>query len=282
MYILVPLVSAVLQATSLVLDKVALSMRGVSFRTYTGVSFPIYWAIILIIFIIVRPPVFPADVSGYDAALFMVSIATIVGGNLIYYRALDRDNLGELQTIDLFREIPVAIVAALFFVDERSLVVFLAALVASAVILWAHWEKKHFRIRKKTIPFLAWVIVVEPIAALAIKSILQRWNPISLQVIQIGIVSIIFYLLFSKEFEKLNVKLFKIFFAISALSAVAWILFYYSIQHFGVVYTVLISSIRPIGVYVASVLFLKEKPHWKKSVAFCVVLCTIIFVHVFQ
>jgi drug/metabolite transporter (DMT)-like permease len=59
------------------------------------------------------------------------------------------------------------------------------------------------------------------------------------------------------------------------LTSVAWILFYFSYQRSGIIYTILIFSLQPLLVYLASVFFLKESLYWKKAVAFIVVLLSI-------
>jgi EamA domain-containing membrane protein RarD len=59
------------------------------------------------------------------------------------------------------------------------------------------------------------------------------------------------------------------------LTSLAWILFFYSVQTSGVIYTVLIFLLQPLLVYLAAVLLLKERPTLKKTIAFAVVLAAI-------
>jgi len=60
------------------------------------------------------------------------------------------------------------------------------------------------------------------------------------------------------------------------LTTIAWILYYFSYQISGIIYTVLIFSLQPLLVYAASLIFLKEKFHWKKFAAFMITLAAII------
>ena len=53
--------------------------------------------------------------------------------SITYYRALDDDGLGEVQTLDLLHYIPVVLVSFLFS-DERNMVVVAAALVATGAV----------------------------------------------------------------------------------------------------------------------------------------------------
>jgi len=97
------IVAAVLQAHSVVLDKAALSVKNVSYKTYTVISFPLFTAFTLIIFLIFRPPLSLGLFGGWLGCLLWLSIAIAIINNLIFYRALDQDRLGEMQTIELLR-----------------------------------------------------------------------------------------------------------------------------------------------------------------------------------
>jgi uncharacterized membrane protein len=103
---LLAIIAAILQASSFTLDKVILSIRRVNYKTYTGLSFPLVFAITLVIFFLVRPPFSSHLFSGTLLWLLPVSPGLAIITNLIYYRALDHDNLGEIQTLDLFWKPP--------------------------------------------------------------------------------------------------------------------------------------------------------------------------------
>lgn len=157
-----PLLAAILQAGSFTLDKVALSMRRVCFKTYTGISFPLIFLFTLIIFFIFRPPLHASLFSGRFFWLILLSIVLSIIVNLIFYRALDADRLGEIQTIDLLQNIPIIIFAGFIFTDERNMLVIVSAIVASVAVIWSHWQKDHFHIAKYTIPFVFCVISSHP------------------------------------------------------------------------------------------------------------------------
>jgi len=280
MNIFLPIVSSILQAGAFTLDKVTLSLRNVTYRTYIGVGFPIYWVVVLVIFLIVRPPFFPVvDVA--SLLLLVVAIVYNLGNNIIYYRALDRDGLGELQTIDLFRNLPIIIFTSVVFADERNAAVILAAVVASCAIIWSHWNKNHFSMRKSTRLFLIWCVVAAPIGTALSKILLRTWNPISLWLVMDAIITLIAVAMYRREFKKTTPSVFCLLTLIGILSATGWILYGYSYQQLGVVYTTLVFSLHPMLVYLASIFFLKEKPHWKKSVAFAIVLASIAAAQIF-
>ena len=66
-----------------------------------------------------------------------------------------------------------------------------------------------------------------------------------------------------------------LFFLTNALTSVAWILYFYSYQRLGIVYTVLVFSLQPFLVYLSSLVFFKEHLDQKKIIAFFIILASI-------
>lgn len=276
MNFLFPILAAILQASSFTLDKVILSFRRVGYKTYVGVSFPLVFAVTLVVFLIFRPPLSLELFSGNIGWFILLSIILSIANNLFFYRALDDDNLGEIQTLDLLRVVPVIIVSGIIFTDERNLFIIIPALVASLAIIWSHWEHHHFKIAKKTLPFLLWALAMAPIGAALSKVILTTWNPISLELVRSGAMALILGALFYKQIERVTSKVFYYLVATNILTSIAWIMFYFSYQRLGIIYTVLIFSVQPLLVYFASVFLLKEKVQPKKAIAFAIVLISIV------
>ena len=107
------------------------------------------------------------------------------------------------------------------------------------------------------------------------KTLLLYWHPVAFATIRSGVIAVAIFLLFSRHAVRAAGAGNEGFFLPAALSAVAITLYFYSFQQFGIVYTVLLFSIQPLLVYVSAVLFLKEQFHWKKAIAFVIVLCAI-------
>lgn len=275
MNFLFPILAAILQAGSFTLDKVVLSIRRVNFKTYTGVSFPLIFLITLVIFFIFRPSLSFDLLAGNLWWLLLISVGMTIVTNLIFYRALDDDKLGEIQTLDLLHAIPIIIFASIIFADERNFLVIVPALVASFAVIWSHWEHHHFKIAKHTLPFLVWSLAAAPIGASISKILLANWNPVSLELVRSGAVALILGPLFVRYAQKISFKAFSLLLATNILTSIAWILFYFSYQRLGIIYTILVFSLQPLLIYLASVFFLKEPFHWKKATAFAIVLLSI-------
>ena len=275
MNFLLPILAAVLQAGSFTFDKVILSIKRVNFKTYTGVSFPLMFLITLVIFFIFRPPLSFNLLAGNLWWLLLISIGMTIVTNLIYYRALDDDYLGEIQTFDLLRNIPIIVFSSLFFTNERNFTTIIFAFIASVAIIWSHWEHRHFKIAKNTLPFLIWSLFAAPVGAIISKILLESWDPISLELVSSAVIALILGLLFSKYTSKISFRVFLLLLTTKILTSIAWILFYFSYQRSGIIYTILIFSIQPLLVYAASVLILKQPLQWKKIAAFIIVLISI-------
>jgi len=271
-----PFLAAVLQAGSFTLDKVVLSVRRVSFKTYTGISFPLIFFITLIIFLIFQPPLSLSLFSGKFFWLILASIILAIVINLIFYRALDANRLSEIQTIDLLKNIPIVIFAGFIFADERNSIVIVAALIASIAVIWSHWQKDHFQIAKYTAPFFFSILLFSPIRAVISKELLTIWNPISLELVRSGAIALILGPLFFRYCQKISRKAFFLLVLTNILTSVAWILYYFSYQISGIIYTVLLFSLQPLLVYFAALIFLKEPLRLKKLVAFLIILVSII------
>ncbi len=275
MNFLIPLLASILQSTSSTLDKVILSIKGISFKTYTQVSFPLLFLIDLVLFFIVRPP--------FSLQLFMGGIGLAVLGsvtisiitNLMYYRALKYDHLSELQVISLVNTVPLILITSILFKDERNLLVIACALIASAVMIWAHWEKGHFKMRKHTWPFALWILIAMPASAALSKMLVHAMHPIILEMVRDAIIALILIPLFRGASNHIPKRGLWLLLATNILSACAWVLFYLSYQRVGIIYTLLIFSIEPMLVYFASVVILREPFHKKKFAAFVAILIAI-------
>ena len=273
---LLAIIAAALQAGSFTLDKVILSIRGVNYRTYTGLSYPLIFAITLVVFLLVRPPFSLQLVSGHLMWFFLALIILSVVTNLIFYRALDHDRLGEIQTIDLFGNLPTILVATFLFNDERNLFIIVPAMVASCALVWAHWQHHRLVIARGTVPFVVWTVTGHPLAASVSKLLLRAWNPIVLELMRSGAMAVVLGFIFSHEIKKASLRTDLLLVITNILTTLAFILFYFSYQRLGIVHTTLLFSLQPILVYIASLVLLKEKLQPKKLVAFCIVLICII------
>ena len=270
-----PIAAAVLQAISFTLDKVVLGLRRVDFRAYTGVSFPLSFLVNLALFFLFRPLFPEAWSTGYYGLLLAGGIGIGFLSNILFYRALDHDKLGEIETLSLLNTIPVIIVSGILFADERNFAVILPALVASVAVVWSHWEKHHFKIARDTLPYLLFSLVIAPVSAAISKELLTVWNPIALEMVRTGALAILFIFIFRDAVTKVSGQAIRLLMVTNVLTTIAWVLFFFGYQRLGIVHTVLLFTLQPFLVYMASIFILKERPSFKRVVGFVIVLCSI-------
>ncbi len=273
---IIPAAAAILQATSVTIDKIFLSMKKTSYKTYIGISFPLIFLINLIIFFIFKPEISLSLFQGRYIWLILLSVFLGIITNIIFYRALKTEKLNEIETIDLLKNIPVILFASIFFVSERNYIIISLALISSFAVIWSHWQKHHFQLAKRTMPFLLWVLIVTPFGAIISKNLLSVWNPIALELVRSGLLALIVGPYYLKDSEKVTNRGFSLLILTNIFTAVAWILYFFSFQILGIIQTVLIFSLSPLLIYFSSIFFLKEAFHWKKFVAFAIVLISII------
>jgi drug/metabolite transporter (DMT)-like permease len=275
---LLPLAAAVLQAASLTVDKTVLSLRHVSYKVYTGVSFPLLVVIDFVVLVIVRPVFDSAVLVNHNLLFLLLSAAIAIGTNLFYYRALKEDSLGEIQTWTLLAAFPTIMLASAVFADERRPAIVIAALVAGAAVAWSHWRKHHFRIAKKTVPFLFWALAVYPLGSLLNKELLAVWNPVGLEFVRDVAIAVVLGPLFYRQSSKVPGKAFRLLVVTNLLSAAAFIIQGYSVQRSGIIFTGLVYSLQPLIVYFSSILIFKDRFDPRKALAFGVVVAAILAV----
>ncbi|RJQ35943.1 hypothetical protein C4552_04575 [Candidatus Parcubacteria bacterium] len=275
MAFLIPLLAALSQASSVTLDKVILGMRRVDFRDYTGVSFPLLFVITLAAYLLLRPPFEPELLMGSFGLFLAASAGLMIITNILYYRALDRDQLGEIETFALLAGIPTIVVTSILFADERNPAVLIPALVAAGAVAWSHWERRHFAIARSTLPFFLWALAAAPLQAALIKVLLAAWHPVSLELVRSALAAAVFAILYGRAARTISAKTFWALVITNVLSAIAWLLLYTSYQRSGIVYSALLFSLQPLLVYAAALVVLKERFAWKKVLAFHVVIMAI-------
>ena len=284
MNFLFPALAAVLQSASYAFDKATLSLKRVSYPTYLTISFPLMAFGNFIAYLLFATAIPPELFEGKLFWMLAVTVLISAGSNVSFYKALDSDNLSEVETLDLFFNLPVIIFSSLLFADERNLYILIPALISSVAIIWSHWQKGRFRMKKKTLYYFLWIVLVAPFGAILTKILLQSWNAISLELVRNGSIAAIFGVAFyqiEKKKINLNTKTLVMLLITNFLSSIAYIFYNFSYQRSGIVYTFLIFSLTPLLVYFAAVVFLKEKFHLKKFVAFLIIFCAILFAQFF-
>jgi len=275
MNFILPILAAVLQAASFTVDKTVLSFRRVTYKIYTGISFPLLIVIDLAIFALLRPGISSAVLRNSNLLFLLLSIAISIGSNLIFYRALKDEALGEIETWGLLGSFPAIIFSSLVFASERRPIVVAAAITACGAALWSHWRKGGFRVARKTAYYVFWVLAIAPFGTLLSKELLVVWNPVALELVRDAGVAVVFGPLFWRESAKVTGRAFFFLLLTNLLTAAAFILQGFSIQASGVVFTTMVFALLPLLTYFSAVFLLKERFDRRKIIAFAVILAAV-------
>lgn len=277
MNVLFPFLGAILQSASFTLDKAILSVKKLSYKAYVGLSFPLLAFFDFAIFLIFKPSFSFSLLSKEILLMLFVSAAFSIGTNILYYRALEAEELGEMQTLSLLGRLPAILFAVIAFPEERSFFIILLAILSSLFIIWSHWENHKFQIKKNTLKFLVWFLFIVPFGGILSKVLLGTLNPIVLMLFQDGIVAIALSSFYFRDVIKISRDKLLFLLATNLFSSAGWILYFISIKNNGIIYTALLFSLQPVLTYMASALVLKEKIQKKKVIAFVAVLiCAVV------
>ncbi len=268
-----PLIAAILQATSFTFDKAALNVKRIDWQTYTSVSFPLLMLFDALFLFLIHPTIDWSTLGGLAAIFVAVTIVAGFITNALYYRALDDEDLHELQTWSVFIGIPTIVITSVLFTDERKLAVLIPALIAVAAVTWSHLGNGNkLAVRSKTVAFIGWMSIAAPALAGMNKVILQTWNPALLELVRDSTLALVFWLFVSKGVKHVSGKAWALLLATNVCSSAAWIMYYYGFQRLGIVQTMLVFSLQPILTYVFALTFLGEKFKPRRFVAFAIVL----------
>ena len=278
MNFIIPALAAVSQSASFLIDKAALRIRGMDYRGYLGMSFPLLFGFSLILLVIFAPP-FPRELFAWPmSGIFAASAAIIIVINVVFYRAMEADEMQELEVLELLERIPAILVTAAVFADERSPVVVSAALASSLAIAWSHWTGKRFSMKRTSLQFLIIGLVTAPVRVGLAKILLTVWHPLSLEIARNAVFSAVFWPVYRQAMRAVPRRAAFMVVGANMLTFAAAVLGHMSYQLSGVVYTILLMSLQPFLVYLGAVLFLGERFHPKKFIAFLVVLVSILAV----
>ncbi len=271
---ILPILSSVSRALEVIVDKHILSRQKVDFRNYlVGVFLLIFvGAAMLGIFLgridreFFRLPYILA---------FIGVVATAVGWNAIFYRAIQHETLTDAEPIILTTPLAVILIGILFLPSERKWSYIILGLIAAISLIAARVQKKHLHLNLYSLALIGYVILFA-FEALFIKVTLNHLNAFALYPLRVLFVTIILALVLRPPLRKTNNQNWLSFALVAIIANAYHLTLYLSYDRFGITVTALFTVIQPILVYLASLFFFKEKFNWKNIAAAVVVLGCVI------
>lgn len=272
---ILPILASISRALEIIVDKDILSRQKTDFRNYLIGTF------LLILVVAVALGIFLGRISSNFFTLpyllaFVGIVATAVGWNAIFYRAIQHEKLTDAEPIILATPLAVILIGVIFLPSERKWSYVILGIIAALSVIAAYFRKRHLRFNLYSLALIGYVLLFG-FEALFTKVVLTNINGFALYPIRVFFVMIILALVLRPPLKKAN-NLNWLSFAIVAIIANVYYLFLYlSYAHFGITITALFTVIQPVLIYLASLFFFKEKFNWRNIVAAVVVLFCVIY-----
>ena len=258
-----------------VTKKVFTRFKALDYKSFAWWLF--VWIVILGLFL---APWFvhiqPAATEPYYLWLLLSLVFLAANYNLLYYFGLEYEKLCVVEPFLLFNPIITIVIASLFYADERSWHVYVAAAVAGLALAWAHVHRRHLKLDRHLWAILGFSLLYG-LEAVIIKQLLAVYSPLTLYLIRAAMTAVFLWVVEKGKIMRITRRQIPHFLVIAASAIGASTSVYMSYKTVGIGLTMGILLLSPVLVYLASVVYLKEKLQWKNLVASGVIMGAIIW-----
>ncbi len=271
--------SALLQAISLITNKIGLKRRELHTADYVTMLFSLLtlwgWVAVLLL----KPNL---DFNKYFSHLpwLLAIVITAAGWNYIYFRSIKHEKASTVETL-MNLSIPASIFVSWLSGSEAFSWLNLILLSLGIYVLLSSFRKQHhFELDKYlTNLILAIILLAAENTLVQIALINHYFEPIGLYAIRTTLMAALFWVVFRPGKIELSIQEKIVLPIVSIIGAALVILKWFSFAATGVVITSLIWFLIPVIVFLFSVIFLKEKIERKHIIAVTVLLaiCSIVF-----
>ena len=204
-------------------------------------------------------------------------ILLATAANLLFYWAIEREKISEVEPFLLFNPLVAILIAGLFYPSERIWLVYVAAAIASVILVWSHWHKHKLTLTRGLMAIIGFSLIYG-LEASAVKTLLTVYEPIALYLIRSSFVLITLSLVAWPNFKIIKPHHWAIFGILGALAVASMTATYMAFVARSVSETIFIFTLSPILVYVLSVLFLYEQWRMKNIIASVVIAGLVVWV----
>jgi len=276
---LYPLLASVADALTLIATKKFFNIfKKLSYQAFALWGF--IW--IVVIGLLVSPwlaHIHPDALRSPYIWLVIVMAGLAANYNVLYYFGLKYEHLSEVEPFLLFNPLVTIIIAGLFYSDERSWHVYVAAALAGLLLGWSHWRKGQIKLGRPFLAILGFSLLYG-IEAVIIKQLLAVYSPVALYLVRSAVTALWLWTLERGQLQRITFKQAGYFIVLAIGAIVASSLIYASYQLQGISSTVFVLTLSPVLVYTLSALLLKEKIHWQDVVASLGVILLVIWITV--
>ncbi|AKM84931.1 MAG: hypothetical protein VE98_C0001G0477 [candidate division Kazan bacterium GW2011_GWA1_50_15] len=275
--ILLPIIAVVADASYMTIVKHFFRQYGrLTSREFNWLQFVgIVFVLLLTTPFFVRWPAIVQMQSVWQLLAGVVILAT--AANLLFYWAIEREKISEVEPFLLFNPLVAILIAGVFYSNERIWPVYLAAGVASLVLVWSHW-RKHKLVLTRGLTAIVGFSLIYGLEASAIKTLLTVYDPIALYLIRSVFVLLALSLVAWPNFKIIKRHHLAIFGVLGALAVISVVAAYTAFQLRGLSETIFVFTLSPVLIYVLSVIFLRERWRTKNIIASLIITGLVVWV----
>lgn len=273
---LYPFLAVVFDALTLIITKrVFVKFRALDYKSFAWWLF--VW--IIVIGLLLSPwlaVMRPEAAQPYYLWLLLALAFLAANYNLLYYFGLEHEKVSKIEPFLLFNPLVAIVVASLFYADERSWHVYLAAAVASLALMWSHVDHQHLKLSRPILAILGFALL-HGFEAVVIKQLLAVYSPLALYLMRCIVIAVFLWVVEKGKISRISLRQVP-YFILIAVSAMATSVFVYSAyQGIGIGLTMAVLFLSPILIYFLCVLYLREKLKLKNVISSAVIVGVIIW-----
>jgi drug/metabolite transporter (DMT)-like permease len=210
-------------------------------------------------------------------AVFGGMILVAVIWNIFYYRGIQREEVHEFELIMMLSPLITIVFAEIFLPSERSLPVFIAAVIASAALIATRFRRHHLKISKTTWQTIL-AMVLMSFESILIKNLLGVMSPVTLYFLRTAIIAVVFLIMYRPKLFQMPKEAYGLIILSAMAGVVQMVLKFYGFANLGVIETTMILVLGPFLVYFFSTYYFKEKMYKRDLFAAAVVVGCILYV----
>jgi len=273
---LYPFLAVIFDAITLIATKrVFVKFKDLDYKSFAWWLF--FW--IIIVGAALAPwlvSVSPVAAQPYYLWLLLALVFLAANYNLLYYFGLEYEKVCEIEPFLLFNPLVAIVIASLFYADERSWHVYVAAVIASLALAWSHVDHRHLKLSPPLLAIVGFSLL-HGLEAVVIKQLLVAYSPLALYLVRCVMTVLFLGIVAKGKVGRIRWREFP-YFLLIALGAVATSVFVYSAYRtVGISLTMGALFLSPILVYLLSVVYLREKLNWKNLVSSLVIIGVVIW-----
>jgi drug/metabolite transporter (DMT)-like permease len=258
-------IAAIAGSAQVLIDKMIVSKRNIAGLSLLKLEM-LFIAIFMITPMVIWGSIQPLFFTPTYILFFAALVITGITANMLYFGALKKKVMCEVEPISLLATPMTIILAMVVFPDERSLTILIISTVAISALILSRFKRKHLDFDK-----YSWMLIgadlLCAVEAILVKYLLTTVNAVNLYGLRTAAIVMILFLVFRNiKIKKIRKKESAQAFANAGITSIEFVAKFFAISLIGVVNSSLILLLKPIIILLFSRVFFKEKISLRRGV----------------